>query len=162
MNKNPTKETDKIRNSSSVGTWVLRVFQGAMAGGGAILPGVSGGVLCVLFGIYQPLMALFAHPIRTLKTRYRFFIPIFIGAGLGFLVLARLVEWLFRTSSILALSLFIGLIAGTLPSCSKMAASTGRRGHMDSFRSQPDFLFTELSYLQTHTGTAITPNGWWF
>lgn len=163
VNKNPTKETDKIRNSSSVGTWVLRVFQGAMAGGGAILPGVSGGVLCVLFGIYQPLMALFAHPIRTLKTRYRFFIPIFIGAGLGFLVLARLVEWLFRTSSILALSLFIGLIAGTLPSLFKDGGKHGTtRGTWTAFAVSLIVLFTGLSYLQTHTGTAITPNGWWF
>ena len=37
---------------------VLYALQGAIVGVGAILPGVSGGVLCVAFGIYEPMMAL--------------------------------------------------------------------------------------------------------
>ena len=31
-----------------------QVFQGALIGLGAVLPGISGGVLCVVFGIYKP------------------------------------------------------------------------------------------------------------
>lgn len=34
--------------------WLLRVIQGILVGSGAILPGISGGVLCVSFGLYQP------------------------------------------------------------------------------------------------------------
>ena len=37
---------------------LLLAIQGAIVGTGAILPGVSGGVLCVAFGIYEPMMAL--------------------------------------------------------------------------------------------------------
>ena len=37
---------------------VLYIIQGAIVGVGAILPGVSGGVLCVAFGIYEPMMAV--------------------------------------------------------------------------------------------------------
>ena len=37
---------------------ILYALQGAIVGVGAILPGVSGGVLCVAFGIYEPMMAL--------------------------------------------------------------------------------------------------------
>ena len=34
----------------------LRVLQGVLIGVGAVLPGISGGVLCVVFGIYKPVM----------------------------------------------------------------------------------------------------------
>ena len=45
-------------------TWknhLLRFLQGALIGTGAILPGISGGVLCVAFGIYEPMMAFLSH-----------------------------------------------------------------------------------------------------
>ena len=63
--------------------WLLRLLQGALIGVGAILPGVSGGVLCVLFGIYQPMMALLAHPISSFKAHFQLFIPVILGAGAG-------------------------------------------------------------------------------
>ena len=41
---------------------VLRVLQGMLIGVGAVLPGISGGVLCVVFGIYKPVMELLSSP----------------------------------------------------------------------------------------------------
>ena len=41
---------------------LLYLIQGAIIGVGAILPGVSGGVLCVSFGLYEPLMELLTAP----------------------------------------------------------------------------------------------------
>ena len=35
---------------------------------GAVLPGISGGVLCVVFGIYKPVMELLGAPLRKFKT----------------------------------------------------------------------------------------------
>ena len=34
----------------------MRLMQGAVIGTGAVLPGVSGGVLMVVFGVYQPVI----------------------------------------------------------------------------------------------------------
>ena len=42
--------------------WLYRMLQGAIIGTGAILPGISGGVLCVMFGIYRPIMSLRGPP----------------------------------------------------------------------------------------------------
>ena len=47
--------------------WIVKMIQGALIGAGGVLPGVSGGVLAVLFGVYKPLMRLLAHPIKELK-----------------------------------------------------------------------------------------------
>jgi putative membrane protein len=49
-----------------LGTCLLLVLSGILIGGGAILPGISGGVLCVIFGIYRPMMELLSHPKRAL------------------------------------------------------------------------------------------------
>ena len=38
-------------NNPSVLRLILRVLQGVLIGVGAVLPGISGGVLCVVFGI---------------------------------------------------------------------------------------------------------------
>ena len=94
---------------------LLLAIQGAIVGTGAILPGVSGGVLCVAFGIYEPMMALLSHPGKSFKVYYRMFIPFLIGWVLGFTLLANVVEAMFNASATVALMLFFGLICGTLP-----------------------------------------------
>ena len=40
----------------SVVKLLFQVLQGALVGLGAVLPGISGGVLCVVFGIYKTIM----------------------------------------------------------------------------------------------------------
>lgn len=94
---------------------ILLIIQGAIVGVGAILPGVSGGVLCVAFGIYEPMMELLTNPRKALKKSLGIFIPFVIGWVLGFLVLARGIELLFSVAAEIALMLFFGLICGTLP-----------------------------------------------
>jgi putative membrane protein len=95
--------------------FLYRVLQGALIGGGAILPGVSGGVLAVVFGIYRPMMAFLSKPFATFRTHYKLFIPIILGVGLGFWGFAKLVVLLFSRSSPIPLALFVGLILGTVP-----------------------------------------------
>lgn len=95
--------------------YILYLIQGALVGVGAILPGVSGGVMCVAFGVYEPMMELMTHPLRTWRSHLRMFLPFGIGWVVGFILLARAVELLFSAYAVIALMLFYGLIAGTLP-----------------------------------------------
>ena len=95
--------------------YILYLIQGALVGIGAILPGVSGGVMCVAFGVYEPMMEMMTHPLSAWRKHARMFIPFVIGWVLGFLLLAKAVELLFSTYEIVALILFFGLIGGTLP-----------------------------------------------
>ena len=102
---------------------VLLFFQGMLVGTGAILPGVSGGVLCMAFGFYEPMVALFAHPFRTLRRHYQLFIPILLGCGTGFLLLARAVELMLKLAPVATTALFTGLICGTIPGLMKKSGS---------------------------------------
>ena len=43
---------------------ILWVLEGIIVGFGAIMPGISGGTLCVAFGMYKPLMGVLSTPRR--------------------------------------------------------------------------------------------------
>ena len=76
---------------ASLGNLLLRFVQGLIIGVGGILPGVSGGVLCIVFGLYQPVMEVFAAPIRNLKKHFALLAPVVLGAAVGCFGLAHLV-----------------------------------------------------------------------
>ena len=107
----------------TVGRWIKRFITGMLIGVGAILPGVSGGAFCAAFGIYRPMMDFFAHPAKNFKKNLRFFIPVGLGAAIGFIALAGLVSWLLSLAGIgvMVIAFFIGCIGGTLPALFKEA-----------------------------------------
>ncbi len=113
-------------NDRAPGLMLMRVLQGALIGGGAILPGVSGGVLAVVFGIYRPMMAFLSSPFKELRKNLWLFIPVIIGVALGFWGFAKLMALLFAEDSPYPISLFVGLIFGTVPMLIKSAGSKGR------------------------------------
>ena len=65
--------------------WLRDLLCGALIGAGAILPGVSGGVLAVVFDIYRPFMELLTHPRAAIPKYWRWFLPIGLGCVAGFL-----------------------------------------------------------------------------
>lgn len=158
------EQAEKNLNKMTLGQWLLRVLHGALIGVGAILPGVSGGVLCVLFGIYQPMMALLSHPFKAFKKYYKLFIPIIIGWAIGFVALAKLVELAFGEDSAVATCLFFGLIVGTLPSLWREAGLKGRsKNHFLIFGASFVVVFALLSLFKfSPTAEPITPNSWWY
>lgn len=105
---------------------LLRVVQGFLIGAGGILPGVSGGVLAVVFGVYRPAMDVLAHPARELPRHWRLLLAVGVGAALGFFCGAGGLFVLFRRSESAAVALFLGLILGTLPSLWREAGAQGR------------------------------------
>lgn len=121
----PKQLADKKRNEKSPALMLMRVLQGTLIGGGAILPGVSGGVLAVVFGVYRPMMEMLSHPFRSLKKHLWLFIPIIIGVALGFVGFAKLMALLFKENSPYPISVFVGLILGTVPVLLKTAKSQG-------------------------------------
>ena len=67
---------------------IIKLLQGALIGLGSVLPGISGGVLSVVFGVYKPVMELLADPVGKAKTHLPRLLPYFAGAVIGFLGVA--------------------------------------------------------------------------
>ena len=151
------------QNKMTPAQWLLRLLQGAIIGAGAVLPGISGGVLCVVFGIYQPMMELLAHPFKMFKKYYMMFIPILLGVAAGFFLLAKLLSLLFNANETIMVCIFIGLIIGTLPS---LYRESSQKGHPKSawiaFILAFIALYALLMFLKLGGKLDITPNMWWF
>lgn len=105
---------------------LLHIIQGAAVGIGAILPSISGGLLCVAFGLYEPLMELLTSPRKALKNNWRMFVPFGLGWIMGFILLARVCERFFSLLPNIAIMLFFGLIFGTLPNIFKDSEIKGK------------------------------------
>lgn len=110
----------------SKANFILRLLQGALVGLGAVLPGVSGGVLCVIFGIYAPIVEVLSHPFTAGKKHFWSLIPVVIGIGCGFLGISKLLGFLLESYPVPSVCFFVGLIAGMMPSLFREAGEKGR------------------------------------
>ena len=153
----------KPGNFNCMMRWLRYGLCGILIGAGAILPGVSGGVLAVIFDIYRPLMEVLAHPKSALPKHWRIFPPLGIGWAVGFLVFAKGISMALTLSSTVTTWLFIGLIVGTLPSLFREAGKNGR--FISSWVSLVFCLlalFAGLYYVSYVLNVSVTPNFWWY
>ena len=137
---------------------LLYVLQGMFVGVGAILPGISGGVLCVAFGIYEPMMELLTHPFKALKKNYKMFIPLILGAMVGFVLLAKAVDLLLTRFEGIALMLFFGLISGTLPELFKVSEESDRKKSWTPFVAALAIVYFFFHILENGVSTVIAPS----
>ena len=141
---------------------LFRVVQGALIGLGAVLPGISGGVLCVVFGIYKPIMELLSHPLRNFKTHVPKLLPVIIGLGVGFLGIANLLSFFLEKYPAPSVCLFVGLIVGMMPSLFREAGEQGRsKGSFVSLLVAMAVVFALLIGLQ-FSSVEIVPNFAWY
>ena len=146
----------------SVTGFLLRVLQGALIGLGAVLPGISGGVLCVVFGIYKPVMELLSNPFKNFKTHVPRLIPVIIGGAIGFMGIANLLAFFLEKYPEPSVCLFVGLIGGMLPSLFREAGEQGRtRGSWISMVIAMAVIFALLGGLNA-SSVQILPNFAWY
>lgn len=105
---------------------IMKMIQGALIGAGGVLPGVSGGVLAVLFGLYKPLMKLLAHPIKELKNSIITLWPILLGFVIGYIGIAKVLASVLENYQTQSLAVFVGMAVGIMPSLFREAGEKGR------------------------------------
>ena len=112
---------------SSTLDWFIRLLKGVLVGIGFIVPGLSGGVLAVVLGIYEPLIKFLGNLKENFVKNLLFFIPVGIGGILGVLAFSAVVDFAFSHYAAQFIWLFIGFISGTFPSLYKTAGKQGRK-----------------------------------
>ncbi|MCB0887310.1 MAG: DUF368 domain-containing protein, partial [Propionibacteriaceae bacterium] len=131
MSSDPTADAHDeaavdVTAPDSVGRWFARLAKGAAVGVGAILPGLSGGVLAVIFKLYDPMIRFLANIKRNFVSNVLFFIPVGIGMMLGIVGFSVVVEAAFGRYAAQFTCLFIGFVIGTFPSLYRQAGKRGR------------------------------------
>lgn len=94
-------------------------LKGIAIGSGAILPGISSGVFCVIFGIYEKLLDSILNFFSDIKNNFKFLFPIVIGIGFGIILFGNILNYCLYQFPIQTKSIFIGLILGSLPALMK-------------------------------------------
>lgn len=99
----------------------LDYCKGILIGSGAILPGISSGVFCVIFGIYEKLVNSVLNLFKDFKNNFLFLLPIALGGITGVFLLSKVLSFLFATHPMSTSFCFIGLICGSIPVLLKKA-----------------------------------------
>lgn len=112
-------------------SWISRIIKGMIIALGFILPGVSGGVLAAILGIYERLIGFLAHIRKDFMENLLYFIPVGIGGILGIALFSFPVEYLLENFQVPVLWAFAGAIVGTIPSLLKESTQKSERDIID-------------------------------
>lgn len=100
-------------------------FKGMVIGIGAIAPGVSGGAIAVILGIYEELIRAIGNIFKDFINKVKYLAPVGLGLILGVIIFSNVFNYLFENYNVQVRYLFIGLMAGTFPSLFKTANKKG-------------------------------------
>lgn len=113
----------------SVGGHVRLVAQGFAIGTGGLIPGVSGGTLALLLGVYEDLveairMASDPGTLKPLVQRqwsefierlpWQILLPVGLGSLAAVVTMSHLMEWLLLTHTLQVEAFFLGLVAASM------------------------------------------------
>ncbi|MGX7108133.1 DUF368 domain-containing protein [Facklamia miroungae] len=119
--------------------WFWRFVKGMFIGSGFILPGVSGGALAAIFGLYERIIRFLANMTKNFVEDVVFFIPVGLGALTGIVILSFGVSHVLENYETYVMWFFVGCIVGMLPSLWKEAGDKGR--------VQSDFVIMIFSFI---------------
>ena len=81
--------------------------------------GISSGVLCVIFGIYEDLLDHILNFFSDIKKHGKFLFPIFLGGIVGVLIFSNIIKFFLIKYPLQTKSIFIGFIIGGIPALIK-------------------------------------------
>ena len=145
-------------------------LKGCAMGMADVVPGVSGGTIAFISGIYEELLGsiksidleaiklLFTGKFRTLwkKINGNFLFSLIAGIGVAILTMARVMTYMLENHPIITWSFFFGLIIAS----ALMVAREVK--HWSIMPVVTMVIGAALSYWITVVSPATTPNDWWF
>ena len=80
-----------------------------------IIPGVSGGTLAIILGIYEKLIEILSAFWKNLKENLKFILPLAIGLAAAIILGSYAIDWGLTNFPIATTMFFIGLVIGGIP-----------------------------------------------
>ena len=102
---------------------------GIILGIANVIPGVSGGTMAVVFGVYDRLIAVITPQIKKILAAWKFWLPLGVGLVAGILLFARFFTWAFEHYPAPVRCFFTGIILGSLPLIFFKARSVSNRNN---------------------------------
>ena len=160
MNSTESIQIPQTRTDTPI-AWIIRFVKGILAGIGAITPGLSGGVLMVVFGIYEPLVRWLADIRKKFMPNLRYFLPVGIGGVIGVIAFSAVIDFAFDNFAAQFTWLFIGFISGTIPSLLKTAREQGRKNwHWLLLAVVAVGIYFFMTWMKTIRSVTMEPSFW--
>lgn len=93
---------------------LLNFIKGIFIGLGAILPGISSGVICIVVGLYEKLLNSVLNFFKDIKGNTKFLFPIVLGIIVGIILFSSIILYCFNIIPCQTKSLFVGLLLGSI------------------------------------------------
>ena len=90
-------------------------IKGLVIGIGQIIPGVSGGMLAITFGLYERGISAISNFFDDVKENIKFLLPLGLGILCSVLMVSKAIKYFLATYYLPTMLLFIGLIIGGIP-----------------------------------------------
>ncbi len=100
-------------------------LKGVLCGIGGVIPGLSGSVLLVIFGLYEKTITAIGTLFKDIKGNIKFLVPILLGFATGIVLFSKVIDIALEKAEILTRYCFLGLILGTLPTFYREVAKYG-------------------------------------
>ena len=106
---------------------ILLILKGMIIGVANIIPGVSGGTLMIILGIYEDVINTISHFFSNFKKNLRFILPLGIGMILSILILSKLISVCLDKYPFPTTFFFVGLIIGGIPLLWKRTSASKKK-----------------------------------
>lgn len=103
----------------------INMAKGGAIGLAMIIPGVSGGTLAVLMGVYDKIIDSVGNIFKKFKESFLFLLPIVLGAVLAFAALYYPLKFALKYAPFPTMLLFAGLMLGSIPDLIKKSEKNG-------------------------------------
>jgi len=104
----------------------INFIKGVFIGVGAVLPGLSGGVLASVFGVYEPIINFASNLKKDFLANVKFFTPILCGGLFGVFLLSFALSYFLEYHLAEVSIFFVGAMMGVFPALVKKAGAKGR------------------------------------
>ena len=90
-------------------------LKGFIMGIANVIPGVSGGTLAVILGVFKDFLGAISNIFKTFWKSLLFLLPIVLGMGVAILASSKLIETCLTKFPLATVLFFVGLILGGIP-----------------------------------------------
>lgn len=97
------------------------MLKGFIIGSSMSVPGVSGGTMAILLGIYDKLISAISNFLKDIKGNVILLMKFIIGAGVGIGSLAFVIKWMLEKFPFPVSFFFLGAVIGGIPALYKKA-----------------------------------------
>jgi len=103
------------------------MIKGYIVGSSMSVPGVSGGTMAILLGIYDKLISSISNFLKNIKGNVLYLLKFCIGAGAGICSLSFIIKWMLEKFPLPVSVFFLGAVVGGIPALYKKTRESSIR-----------------------------------